>query len=151
MDEIQKVLVKAGRKDLAQKYYEKVASKSVLSELAKIFNFKKVPRLKKGKYDIYDQVKKSDAKKVIDKAIKAIKGSGYVETNDIPSFLRVMNIDKLFVDKKGKFFIITYTQSGSGNVYVYATVYDREKYEKANEKAKDELRKWIATHSSFMD
>lgn len=27
MDEIQKVLVKAGRKDLAQKYYEKVAGK----------------------------------------------------------------------------------------------------------------------------
>ena len=25
MDEIQKILVKAGRKDLAQKYYEKVA------------------------------------------------------------------------------------------------------------------------------
>lgn len=28
MDEIQKVLVKAGRKDLAQKYYKKVAQKN---------------------------------------------------------------------------------------------------------------------------
>jgi hypothetical protein len=32
MDEIQKVLVKAGRKDLAQKYYLKVAKKGKLSD-----------------------------------------------------------------------------------------------------------------------
>jgi len=33
MDEIQKVLIKAGRKDLAQKYYEKVAAKTVKKPL----------------------------------------------------------------------------------------------------------------------
>lgn len=32
MDEIQKVLIKAGRKDLVQKYYEKVSKKSSLKE-----------------------------------------------------------------------------------------------------------------------
>ena len=37
MDEIQKELIKAGRKDLAQKYYEKVAG-----------NFKKVIQLSDG-------------------------------------------------------------------------------------------------------
>lgn len=34
MDEIQKILIKAGRKDLAQKYYEKIAAVPTIGDLA---------------------------------------------------------------------------------------------------------------------
>jgi len=44
MDEIQKVLIKAGRKDLAQKYYEKVAR--TYASIKQDLNLKVCPKIK---------------------------------------------------------------------------------------------------------
>lgn len=57
MDEIQKVLVKAGRKDLAQKYYEKIAARKKAEEVEEedtpeIADYRKLLNKLKGKEGI---------------------------------------------------------------------------------------------------
>jgi len=56
MDEIQKVLVKAGRKDLAQKYYKKVSSTDALKRLvSKVLNASSDKPLAKAiRYTLFD-------------------------------------------------------------------------------------------------
>ena len=71
MDEIQKVLIKVGRKDLAQKYYEKIAKEVSLSELknaiefspkfkAQNFFIKDNKVFKRGPHDMFVEIRKRD-------------------------------------------------------------------------------------------
>jgi len=84
MDEIQKVLVKVGRKDLAQQYYEKIAGKKRYYEQHGIGTVKYVVNFHDGKSkhkdgsDFFD-IKTFKNKKKMEIFINDLKRQGYKE------------------------------------------------------------------------
>ena len=82
MDEIQKVLVKAGRKDLAQKYYKKVAgANSVLDNFIGATLEKHTLTTDKGKV-VLDFVTKDGKKRMLDIIAQEDQFSAHLEFGD---------------------------------------------------------------------
>ena len=70
MDKIQKVLVKAGRKDLAQKYYKKVAAEKWIQDVVE------APKFQEGALRKYFGLNKDEkiTKTMINNELKSLKG-----------------------------------------------------------------------------
>jgi len=87
MDEIQKVLVKAGRKDLAQKYYLKIAAK--LFYIGRRDN----PQFSKPYYVAYGQLSKSDVKNKENSLYGSMSLQGYATEQEYNTEIERLKTD----------------------------------------------------------